>query len=435
MMPSSSRKLRVALIIETSSSYGRRILRGIRRYTRTHQSWSIFLEQRALTSKPPQWLEDWDGDGIISRTTTKALFDAVSRSKIALIDLTDRHGTFGLPQVWSDDACIARMGAEHLIERGFRNFAFCGFTRESWSMRRLVEFVSVVEGSGSVCGVYESPWFGRDAHPWEEEQQQIMAWLSSLPRPAGIMACNDVRGQHVLDACNRLGLAVPEEIAVVGVDDEEELCELCDPPLSSVVPNAELVGHKAAELLDRLMAGDTPAQQKLLVLPTGVITRQSTDVLAIDDPEVAAAVRYIRENACKGANVDDILDRVPVSRSILERRFRKYLGLSPQSMIRQTRLKRVKQLLFDTDLPLSQISRLAGFKHQEHICMFFKKEVGDSPGSYRRKAQGLKPDRAPSSPRGAFASPATTIILAAASPDDMPKLGPEPRRPIRPNDS
>jgi LacI family transcriptional regulator len=393
-----SRKLRVALIIETSSSYGRRILRGIRRYTRTHQSWSIFLEQRTLTSKLPEWLEDWDGDGIISRTTTKALFDAVSRSKIPLIDLTDRHGTFGLPQVWSDDASIARMGAEHLIERGFRNFAFCGFTRESWSMRRLAEFVSVVEGTGSVCRVYESPWFGRDAHPWEQEQQQIMAWLSSLPRPAGIMACNDFRGQHVLDACNRLGLAVPEEIAVVGVDDEEELCELCDPPLSSVVPNAELVGHKAAELLDRLMAGDTPAEQKLLVLPTGVVTRQSTDVLAIDDSEVAAAVRYIRENACKGANVDDILERVPVSRSILERRFRKYLGLSPQSMIRQTQLKRVKQLLFDTDLPLSKISRLAGFKHQEHMCVFFKKKVGDSPGSYRRKAQGLKPDRAPAPP-------------------------------------
>jgi LacI family transcriptional regulator len=300
-------------------------------------------------------------------------------------------------------------------------------------MRRLAEFVSVVAVRVSVCGVYESPWFGRDAHPWEEEQLQIMAWLSSLPRPAGIMACNDFRGQHVLDACNRLGLAVPEEIAVVGVDDEEELCELCDPPLSSVVPNAELVGHKAAELLDRLMAGDTPAQQKLLVSPTGVITRQSTDVLAIGDPEVAAAVRFIRENACKGANVDDILDRVPVSRSILERRFRKFLGLSPQSMIRQTRLKRVKQLLFDTDLPLSQISRLAGFKHQELMCVFFKKEVGDLPGSYRRKAQGLKPDRAPQPPRGVFASPATTIIPAAAGPDGMPELGPEPRRPIRRN--
>ena len=153
------------------------------------------------------------------------------------------------------------------------------------------------------------------------------------------------------------------------------------------MPNAELVGHKAAELLDRLIAGDTPAEQKLLVSPTGVVTRQSTDVLAIDDPEIAAAVRYIRENACNGANVDDILDRVPVSRSILERRFRKSLDCSPQALIRRTQLKRVKQLLVDTDLPLAKISELAGFKHHEHMCTVFKRQIGDSPGVYRRKAQ------------------------------------------------
>ena len=137
-----ARRRRVALIIETSMAYGRRILRGIRRYVHTHQSWSIFLEQRSLTSRPPQWLEDWDGDGIISRTTTKQLAEAAARTKVPLIDLTDRHGTFGLPQVWSDDQAIAELGADHLLERGFRHFAFCGFTRESWSQRRLAEFAS-----------------------------------------------------------------------------------------------------------------------------------------------------------------------------------------------------------------------------------------------------------------------------------------------------
>lgn len=382
-----ARRRRVALIVETSSAYGRRILKGIRRYIHTHQSWSIFLEQRSLTSRPPAWLEDWDGDGIISRTTTRHLAESAARTRVPLIDLTDRHSTLGLPQVWPDDRAIAQLGAEHLIERGFRRFAFCGFARESWSRRRMEEFAAIVERPGEPCLIYESPWFGKDAHPWEIEQARIGEWLSGLPRPIGIMACNDLRGQHVLDACRRIDLAVPEEVAVIGVDDEEEICELCDPPLSSIIPNAELVGYKAAELLDRLMSGKVPDILQRVIPPLGIATRQSTDVLALDDPDVASAVRYIREHACRGAVVEDILEHVPVSRSILERRFRKALDCSPQALIRRTQLKRIKQLLVDTDLPLAKISELAGFKHHEHMCTVFKRETGDSPGAYRRKAQ------------------------------------------------
>ncbi|WP_435009498.1 XylR family transcriptional regulator [Tundrisphaera lichenicola] len=382
-----ARRRRVALIVETSSAYGRRILRGIRRYVHTHQSWSIFLEQRSLTSRPPQWLEDWDGDGIISRSTTRPLVEAVSRSRTPLVDLTDRYGPSVFPQVWSDDRAIAELGFEHLAERGFRRFAFCGFARESWSTRRQEEFVAAVTRHGENCRTYESHWFGKDADPWEDEQKRMMAWLGELPRPIGIMVCNDFRGQHVLDACSRMGLAVPEEVAVIGVDDEEEICELCDPPLTSIVPNAELVGYRGAELLDRLMSGGEAESPLQIIAPLGVTSRQSTDVLAIDDPEVAAAVRYIREHACRGAVVEDILEHVPISRSILERRFRKVLDCSPQGMIRRTQLKRVKQLLIDTDLPLLKISELAGFKHHEHMCTVFKREVGESPGVYRRKAQ------------------------------------------------
>ncbi len=382
-----ARRRRVALLIETSSIYGRRILRGVRRYVQTHDSWSIFLEQRSLTSRPPQWLEGWDGDGIISRFTTKQLAEAAIRAGMPLIDLTDRHGTFGLPQVWSDDPGIARLGADHLMERGFRRFAFCGFSRESFSARRRDEFASVVARPGEPCLIYDSPWFGKDAHPWETEQARIADWLRALPKPIGIMACNDVRGQHVLDACKRVDLAVPEEVAVIGVDDDEEVCELADPPLSSIIPNADLVGYKAAELLDGLMAGGQSEPTLMVVPPLGIATRQSTDILAIDDPDVAAAVRYIREHACRGAIVDDILGHVPVSRSILERRFRKTLDCSPQALIRRTQLKRVKQLLVDTELPLARISELSGFKHHEHMCTVFKREVGEAPGVFRRKSR------------------------------------------------
>jgi LacI family transcriptional regulator len=380
-------KRHVALLIETSSVYGRQILRGVTRYLRAHEQWSIFLEQRALTSKLPAWLKDWQGDGIISRARMRPLVEAIASSRVRLVDLTDRYGDQGLRHIWSNNAAIGCLAAGHLLERGFRSFAFCGFAREYWSKQRLAGFRETIRHAGILHSVYESRWQAAHAHSWEEEQEQVAAWLDGLPKPIGIMACNDVRGQQVLDACNRAEIPVPEAIAVIGVDNDELLCELCSPPLSSVIPNPELVGYKAAEVLDSLMAGKKGPGKPVLIPPLGIATRQSTDVLAIDDPDIAAAVKYIREHACAGARVDDILADVPLSRSILERRFRKYLGQSPRQMLRQAQLNRVKQLLAKTDLPLRAISELAGFKHTEYMCVAFKRAVGHTPGAYRRQSQ------------------------------------------------
>lgn len=382
-----ARKRHVALLIETSSIYGRQLLRGVTRYLRAHEPWSIFLEQRALTSKLPAWLKDWRGDGIISRARMRPLAEALGSSGVRLVDLTDRYGDQGLCHIWSDNAAIGRLAAEHLLERGIHHFAFCGFAHEYWSKQRLEGFRKIVGKAGRQCLVYESRWQGPHGHPWETEQEQLAAWLDTLPRPVGIMACNDVRGQQVLDACNRVDLAVPEEVAVIGVDNDELLCELCRPPLSSVIPNPELIGYKATEVLDSLMAGKKGPREPVLIPPLGIATRQSTDVLALNDPDVAAAVKYIREQACAGAHVDDILAHVPLSRSILERRFRKYLGQSPQQMLRQAKLNRVKELLAKTDLPLRTISELAGFKHTEYMCVAFRRAVGHTPGVYRRQSQ------------------------------------------------
>jgi LacI family transcriptional regulator len=381
------RRPHVALIVETSSAYGRLVLKGITRYVRTHHPWSIFLEQRALTTKPPGWLEGWRGDGIISRATDRRLAETLARSRVRVVDLTDRHGEAGFPLIRSDDDAIGRLGAEHLLGRGFRMLAFCGFERESWSSRRHAAFAAEARAAGASCAHFATPWFAADT-TWEDAQDDLTDWLRSLPRPVGVMACNDVRGQHVIDACARIGLAVPEEVAVLGVDDDEVLCELCDPPLSSVIANPERIGYLAAELLDALMAGARPPEQVQVVGPLGIATRQSTDVTAIDDPEIALAVKLIREDACKGMTVDDLLARVPLSRSILERRLRKHVGLSPMGLIRQTQLKRIRQLLAETDLPLERIGPLAGFRHVEHMCVVFKREVGQTPGAYRRQSRG-----------------------------------------------
>jgi LacI family transcriptional regulator len=377
----------VALMVETSTVYGRQMLRGITHYLRSHRPWSVFLQQRDLWVSPPGWLKNWRGDGIISRVTTPQLAELLLRKKIPVVNLNDIYTGLGLPLIDSDDQAIGRLAADHLLERGFRHFGFCGFAGHAWSHNRLAGFRERVDKTGSTCAVYETPTGHPEAPPWEKEQKQIGTWLLSLPRPVGVLACNDMRGQHVLDACKRVNLSVPEGAAVIGVDDDALLCELCDPPLSSVVPNPERIGYEAAALLDRLMAGDTPPHDEWRIEPVGVTTRQSTDVLAIDDPHVAAAVRFIREHACQGATVPDVLSHVPLSRTVLERQFRKYLGRSPQAEIRAVQLKRVRHLLAETDLRLARIADLAGFEHPEYLSVVFKRETGQTPGQYRRQVK------------------------------------------------
>lgn len=381
-------KRHVALIIETSSIYGRDLLSGIVRYMRMHDQWSVFLEQRDLWKQPPTWLNNWQGDGIISRATTPKLLEAVAETGVPLVEVTDRRGEVEMPQVRSDDAAIGRMGAEHLVERGFQRFAFCGFKGEAWSKRREDAFAeAVTEKSQAECLRHNSTWHGRSARAWNEEQLWIVDWLQELTPPFAVMACNDIRGQQVIDACSNLNLAVPEQVAVVGVDNDELLCRICSPPLSSVIPNAETVGFRAAEMLAQLMNGDAPGEPAQLIQPLGVATRQSTDVVAIENRDVASALHYIREHACRGLTVEEVVRHSPVCRSTLERQVRKYLGRTPQEEIRHVQVTRVQELLLSTDLSAERIAVLCGFEHPEYLHVVFKRVTGMTPGEFRRKAK------------------------------------------------
>jgi LacI family transcriptional regulator len=375
----------VALLVETSVVYGRQILRGIARYGRTHDRWSIFLDERELGATPPSWLSNWNGQGIICRPTTPSIAQTLQRRGMAVVDLNDRYGFLGFPRIGSDMNAIGRMAANHLLQRGFFNLAYCGFEDQVWSQERLQGVREAAHGHATICGIFESSFEGLREHTWQEERDRISVWLQTLPRPLGIVACNDVRGHHVLDACRVLDIAVPEEVAVVGVDNAQTFCELCDPPLSSVVPDAERIGFEAALLLGRLMNGEAPPQQELLIPPEEVITRQSSDVLAVDDPAIASALHFIREHACEKISVDDVLMKVRMSRSTLERGFRRFLGHSPQEEIRRVRLKRVQQLLRETDWTLPRIANLAGFEHTEYMMVQFKRTIGQTPSQWRRQ--------------------------------------------------
>jgi LacI family transcriptional regulator len=378
---------RVALMIETSTVYGRHLLQGITRYLRSHRSWSIYLEQREVDSDPPDWLRTWQGDGVISRWSNPPVAEWLVRPDLAAVDLSDRRLPFGLPRINSDDRMIGRLAAEHLLERGFRSFAYCGFSGELWAVRRAEAFVEALAEAGHIGRVDDSPWDGAGAHVREDEQDRIGRWLGTLPRPVGILASNDVRGIDVLNACQTHGLKAPDEVGVIGVDDDALLCEICSPPLSSVVPNIEQIGYEAAALLDRLMAGELDGCTERFIPPLGVKTRLSTDVLSVGDAEFATAVRFIRENACHGITVADVLEHVTISRSTLEREFRTYLGRSPQAEIRAAQLSRARQLLAETDHPIHLIAELVGYEHVEYFNVVFKREIGQPPGQYRRQVR------------------------------------------------
>jgi len=379
----------VVLLIETASVYARRILSGIARYLKEHRPWSLFVfEYSELGGSLPRWLLNWRGDGIICRfLLTPRLAKRLHKRNVPMVNLNDFYSNPWLPLIRSDDDAIGRLAAEHLRQRCFRHFAFCGFTDLEWSRQRREGFRIALGGRGIFCGAYESAWSIRRSRAWEREQEDIKRWLRSLPKPVGVLACNDGCGQHIVNACQQANLAVPEDVAVIGVDDDALLCELCNPPLSSVIPDSERIGYESAALLDRLMGGGRPPQQQWLIPPLGVMTRQSTDVLAIDDPDLVAAVRYIREHACQGISVGDVLKHVLLSRTILERKFRRHLGHSPQAEIRAVQLRRVQQLLAETHLPLDRIAALAGYKHSEYMSVVFKRSTKQTPGQYRRQAQ------------------------------------------------
>lgn len=373
----------VALLIETSNQYCRELLRGVRDYLRERGPWALHLTEQGRGGEPPPWLSKWHGDGVLARIENRAIERAVQRLKLPAVNASASGLAPEFPSVFSDSAAVARLAAEHLLERGLRHFAYCGDRRFVWSVSHGAYFADCVQQAGFKCSLFEST--EADADDWEGEQARLGQWLVSLPKPVGIMACYDMRGQQVLDVCRRIGLQVPDEVAVIGQHNDEVLCELCDPPLTSVIPNPRLAGYQAAALLDGMMRGDAVAERVHRIAPLGVAARLSTDVVAVEDQDIARAVRFIRENALRGLGVEEVLVAVPISRSLLERKFRKMLGHSPYEAILNVRLRHACDLLATADVPIARVGELCGFSSAEHFSAAFKSRFGVCPRQYRRE--------------------------------------------------
>ncbi|MFZ5495659.1 MAG: XylR family transcriptional regulator [Verrucomicrobiota bacterium] len=376
----------VLLIFQTRFEECTAMLKGVAHFERNHQLWIGFLDDEARAERDPKWLRSKKWDGVISRHTTPALVQTCAELKLPLVDLNDSEPFPGVPKIRPDNVGLGHIGAEHFIERGYRHFGFAGFSNNAWSRERRDGFAEALRLAGKKCDVFDVTYPGDLTPFWDAQQiDALVGWLTSLPKPIGVMACNDMRAQQVISAAHASGILVPEEVAVLGANNEPIRCELAYPPLSSVSPNAFQSGYKAAETLAGLMNGCPPPSYDLRIEPVGVATRPSTDVLAIEDRIVTTALSFIRQKACAGLTVDGIVKAVHASRSQLEKKFRRHLGRSPQAEIRRVQVAKIKQLLVDTDYPLKKISEMAGFEHVEYMSVVFKRLTGDSPGGFRKR--------------------------------------------------
>ncbi len=375
----------VALLIETSREYGRGLLRGVTRFHREHGNWSIYFKPQGLRDPAPAWLADWKGDGILARIDNRNTAESVLRTGLPAIDLRGVLPNLGVPEIGIDNRALAKMVLQHLLDRGLRNFAFCGDRpgQNHWSDMRREMFRQAVESAGFRCLEFSNR---RHRASWEHEQEQITQWVRQLPRPVGVMASNDDLGHQVLDACLRADVHVPDELALVGVDNDPYLCNLTLPPMTSVDVNSERIGYEAAKLLDRLMRGDKPPELPVYLEPAQVIMRQSTDTMAVDDADVATVVRFIRDHACEGITIEDAFAKALVSRSTLTRKFKALLHRTPMAELTRVRLQKARQLLLETDLGIAQIADRCGFSEAKYLITVFHQTFGVTPGAFRKNS-------------------------------------------------
>jgi LacI family transcriptional regulator len=336
-------------------------------------------------------LSQWKATGVIGRIQTPEIAVELLRSKLPLItmdlsaeQLQSKSPLAKFSEIRPNSQAAGRLAAEHLLECGFQHFAYCGYAGRLWSQRRQEGFSERLQEACFSCEVYDPPRSAARQN-WNREWPLLQNWLRSLIKPVGIMACNDVRGRQILDICLLNELKVPEEVAVIGVDNDDLLCDLADPPLSSVGFNAEQAGYRAAEHLAKLMQERSQRRELILVEPLRVVTRRSTDVIAVEDEQVAGAIRFIRDNARRPIGVEDVVEQNPLSRRTLEIRFQQHLGRGIREEIQRVRLGLVQQFLSETDLPIWKIAEITGFNQLEYLCRVFHRKMGMTLIQYRRK--------------------------------------------------
>jgi LacI family transcriptional regulator len=372
---------KVLLLVESNSAVGRGITVGVWRALRGLDAWQIVRED--LWPLWPKFIEDFDGDGVIARVRSAELAQALRAKRLPVVDVLGTLPEAGFPIVTVDDRAIGREGAKHFREMGHTRLAFVESAEQPWSVERRRGFDGTL--APHPVRVFDVSWSEVDVRLDEE---RVLSWLASLPRPVGIMACSDRVATHVVAICVKNGIAVPEAVSVLGADNDDMFCAMSDVPLSSVRTDHSRLGYEATLLLARMMRGDPAPRRPTLIAPDGVAVRASTDVVAIDDKVVASALRYIREHAFDTIDVADVARHAGVSRTPLQRRFHEALGRGVHEEIVRVRLERAKRLLSETDLAIAVVAERIRVGSQASLCRLFQSKLGTTPAKYRRDARG-----------------------------------------------
>lgn len=385
------RRRQVALIYDARRAYDLKVMTGVAAYLQQTGKWNVYVEEDALKDQRLPDLHSWEGNGIIADFDDPSVAATVMKSRLPTVAFGSGYGWYKpkstIPYFFTNNQAIARLAAGHFFERGFRHVAYCGYPRTAingWSEEREEAFAKEVKKRGFDCHIYRGR--GKTSRDWAANQHLLGVWLKSLPKPVGLMAANDNRARQVLEACRAIHMRVPEEVAVIGVDNDELLCQLSSPLLSSIEQGAKRIGYEAAALLDWMMRGKKPRKRHFVIDPGGIVMRRSTDILAIEDARVAQAMAFIREHACDSIKVPDVVDAVAISRSGLETRFKAALGRSLSKVIREVQLETAKGFVSDTNLALKEVAAKTGFKSVQHMTTLFHRVFGRPPAEYRRTA-------------------------------------------------
>lgn len=376
---------RVALIMGQDIGYCRDVLRGIQAFATGHESW--IFHDAAPDLRILQPLKEWKPQGIIAHLFQEELAEELRALGKPLVNTTSTLADLELPLVEIDHHAVGRMGAEHFLQGGFRNFGYFGSRTAGFSIGREQGFCRRLQEAGYSCSSCYAEYMPRpDAGgSWVDIDKRVHRWITALPKPVGILASNDVPARTLAEVCRQLDLNVPTDVAILGVDNDDVETGLAYPPLSSIALPSERVGFEAAALLSRLMAGQEPPSEPLFLPPQGVVVRQSSDVVAVSDPELSAILNFIRRHGTEPIGVEDVTAQVGASRRKLERKFRAAMHRTIHDEIRRVRIERAKRLLSTTDLAMPAIANRSGFDSARRLATVFRKQTGTTPTAYRRQ--------------------------------------------------
>lgn len=381
--------IKIILLSDFAEEYNKNLLRGITRYSKNHGPWTFcrmptYYRETIGIDAIFQWAKEWEADGIIGQFYNNEEIKKFTEAKIPVIAQDFKERLIDVPNITGSYRETGKLGAEYFLKKGFRNFAFYGFNNIVWSRERAEGFEERVHEAGYEVHNYKLE-DSRSMGQWHDKSSALSVWLNSLPKPVALMTCDDNQGNRIIEAAGHAGIRIPDEIAVLGVDNDEMICDLSDPPLSSVGLDTEKGGYEAARLMEQMIAAKTCSAPDIIVKATQVISRHSTDIFASKDKYIVSALKYIHDNLDKNLKVDQVLREVPLSRRSLEMRFVQTTGYPVYEYIYNQRIEKFTQKLLETDMTIFEIALDLGLNDSKNIARQFKQIKGLTPMEYRKK--------------------------------------------------